>query len=177
MKKWMILTAMGAVFAWGVDQAQAAEGAHRIGGGANYWVTTDKIDVDNVEEDGFSYYASYQYQPGLLGLEFDFEMLPDMFGDDAYAPQAYVLLGESLYAALGVGMLNVNDSFADDPFYAIRAGFNLEVLPHINLDIYANYRFISGVELDDVVDPDNDDGVKNIDGDTLFLGAALRIGL
>ena len=173
MKKWMILTA---VIALGMNQAQAAEGAHRIGGGVNYWTTVDKIDVNNVDENGFSYYASYQYQPGVLGLELDFEMMPNLFGEDAYAPEAYVLIGETLYAALGVGILNSSHTFSNDPFYALRAGFNLEILPSINLDLYGTYRFASGVELNDTVDP-NSTETKNIDGDTIFLGASLRIAL
>ncbi len=169
MKKWMILAAMGVLTLWGVEQARAEESGHRIGGGANYWTTIDDVDADNIDEDGFSYYVSYQYRGDLLGLEVDVEMMPDALGDDVLAPQAYLIVGGDIYAAAGVGWLYVDDEFADDPFYALRAGLDLELLPAINVDIYATYRFSPDIELDDAVD--------DIDTDTIFLGAAVRIGL
>ena len=169
MKKWMILTAMGALALWGAEQARAEESGSRFGGGVNYWTTIDDIDVDNIDENGLSYYVSYQYRGDLLGLEADVELMPDSYGDDVLAPQAYLLVGGDIYAAAGVGVMYIDDEFADDPFYALRAGLDLELLPHINLDVYATYRFNPDVEIGDAVDA--------IDTDTLFLGAAVRLGL
>lgn len=71
--------------------AQAVE--HRIGGGANYWTSVDDIDLDKIDDDGFSFLASYQFWPGLIGLELDLEIVPDQYGETAYAPQAYALSG------------------------------------------------------------------------------------
>jgi hypothetical protein len=83
MKK-LLMTAlvMGLVMASGKVWA----GEHRIGGGANYWVAIDDIDNDDVDDDGFSYLASYQYWMDFLGVELDMEILPDRFGETAYAP-------------------------------------------------------------------------------------------
>ena len=151
-----------------LSAAQAEESVHRFGAGANYWIALDDIDVDDVDEDGFSYFASYQFRPTLIGLQADLEFLPDRFGEDAIAPAAYVVLGKALYAAAGVGILSIDGDWADDPFFAFKAGLDLEVLPHLFLDVSASYRFDPETELEDAVD--------NIDTDTVFLGAAVRLG-
>lgn len=153
----------------GTDLARAEEGAHRIGGGVNYWVAIDDIDTDNVDDNGFSYLASYQYRPGLLGLEVDAEFMPDRFGKDAWAPEAYLLLGKAVYAGAGIGIVNSGSDFADEPFFALKAGLDLELLPRVHLDIAANYRF------NDQSDIEN--STTDIDTDTIFLGAALRLAL
>lgn len=166
MKKalWMLLAAFICL-----STAQAEDSVHRIGAGANYWTVLEDIDVENVDEDGFSYFASYQYRPTLIGLQADLEFLPDRFGEDAIAPAAYLLLGKAIYAAAGAGILNLDGEWADDPFFALKAGLDLEVLPHVFLDVSASYRFDPETELEDAVD--------NIDTDTVFLGAAVRLGL
>jgi hypothetical protein len=86
--------------------AQAADSVHRLGAGANYWSCIDDIDVDDVDEDGFSYFASYQFRATLIGFEADVEFLPDMFGEDAIAPAGSLLVGKAIYAAAGVGIVN-----------------------------------------------------------------------
>ena len=145
-------------------------GEHRIGGGLSYWVTVDDIDIDKVDDDGLSFLASYQYWTSdYLGIEIDLELLPDRFGESAYAPEFYVLLGKSIYAGAGIGIVHADGSFADEPFFALRAGLNLELLPRVFVDISANYRFNDTVELKE---EDTD-----IDTDTIFLGAALRFAL
>ena len=147
--------------------APAADQAHRIGGGVNYWVALDDLDSD-FDEEGLSYLATYQYRPTLVGFQADVEFLPDLFGENAIAPAAYFLVGSAIYAAAGAGMLSVDGKWADDPFFALKAGLDLELLPSIYLDLSASYRFNYGIDLDDALD--------EIDTDTVFLGAGLRLG-
>ena len=147
----------------------ARSGEHRLGGGVNYWVALEDLDEDDVDEDGVSYLFSYQYMMDWIGIELDVELLPDRFGEDAVAPAAWFLLGETLYAGAGVGIANYDGDFADEPFFALRAGLNLEVLPSLYADLSVNYRFNDEADLED------DD--RNIDTDTLFLGAAVRFSL
>ncbi|PID76537.1 MAG: hypothetical protein CSB24_06135 [Deltaproteobacteria bacterium] len=150
-------------------QVQASDDPARLGGGVTYWRTIDDIDQDDeVDDDGFSFYASYQYWGGLLGVEADLEFLPDKVGEDTFAPQAFLLVGRGIYAGAGIGIEYRDGEFADEPFFALRAGLNLEVLPSIYWDIYGLYRFNDSAELDD----DNTD----IDTDTVFLGTAVRFG-
>ena len=145
-------------------------GEHRFGLGANYWVSLDDIDVEDADDDGFSYLASYQYWwMEYLGVELDMEILPDRFGESASAPEIYILLGKTIYAGAGMGLVRTDGSFADDPFYAFRAGLNFEFFSTMYLDISANYRFNDSVQLEG----ENTD----IDTDTVFLGAALRFAL
>ena len=149
----------------------AIAGEHRIGGGANYWVAIDDIEVgDNkLDDDGLGFFGSYQYWPGLLGMELDVEFLPDRFGESAVSPQAYLLVGKGVYGGVGIGTTYTDGSFVDEPFFALKAGINLELLPGIYWDIYGNYRF------NDSADFDDDD--TDIDTDTVFLGMAVRIAL
>lgn len=147
----------------------AGEGAHRIGVGAHYWQTVDDIDADNVDEDGFSYMATYQCWPGLLGLELDVEWFEEGFAganEVVYAPQAYLLIGNGLYGAVGAGGYYTDGEFAEDPFFAFRVGLAVPVF-FLNLDINANYRFETWDDLSDEA--------QDIDTDTVTLGAAVRL--
>lgn len=144
-------------------------GSSRLGGGVNYWTSIDDIDTDNIDDSGFGYVITYQNKSEALGLGLDFEILPDRFGDEAYAPQAYLTLGKAIYAGAGIGIVYSNEDFAEDPFYSFRAGLDLEIVPNVSLDLYGQYRFESQSQLED------DD--TNIDTDTVFLGAGLRFKL
>lgn len=167
MKRLSLVTLL--LLLWAAPAVAGSGDAHRLGGGANYWVTLEDIEFDDkkVDEDGISYLISYQFWPSLLGVEFDLELLPDRFGETALAPQAYVLFGRAVYVGAGIGIIYSDSDFAEEPFFALRAGLNLELLPGLYADINANYRFNDSAELDD--------DERNIDTDTVFLGAAVRI--
>lgn len=166
MSKWIIVLFISVATVVGAGVAQAGE--YRLGGGANYWVALDDIDTEDVDvdENGIGYFISYQYWETLLGIELDLEFLPDRFGESALAPQAFMLIGRSIYGGVGIGAVYHDGEFADKAFYALRAGFNFELLPGIYTDIYGTYRFNDTAELDNA----NTD----IDTDTVFLGVAVR---
>lgn len=168
MKQWFFLIVL-LFLVFTANSSRAAD--HRIGGGANYWVTVNDIEFDSEKFDnnGVAYLASYQYWPSLFGLELDLEFLPDRFGETAFAPEAYILLGRSIYCGAGIGIVNSDGDFAQQPFFALRAGLNLELLPGLYADIYGNYRFNDSVELKGEE--------TDIDTDTIFLGMALRIAI
>lgn len=151
-------------------QGVRAESEFRLGVGVNYWTVIDDLDEEDFDDDGLSWLITSQYRAAsMLKLELDLEIFPDDFmGIDgtAYAPQAYLVLGSTIYAAAGAGIYYADGDFADDPFFAFRAGLDLEILPQIYLDLNVNYRFADTSDLSD----DNTD----IDGDTLTLGAAAR---
>lgn len=158
---------VGMLFASGAARA----GDVRVGAGAHYWTALDNIDVDNVDEDGFSYYASVQFAfSDYVKLEADVEWFDKGFGgatEEVYAPEAFFVLGDVLYAAAGVGVYYSDGDFADDPFYSFRVGLDIPVLPVLRLDINANYRFENWDSLND--------GTQDIGSDTVTLGAALRL--
>lgn len=144
---------------------QAGAGKNRLGGGVQYWRALEDLD-EEFDEDGISWLVSYQYCPAdLFRVEADVEIFPDGLlgvGDTAYAPQAFAILGGALYAGVGIGIY-YQDDWADDPFYVLRAGVDLEVLPDaLHLDIYVRYQF---TEWDNI----------EIDTDTVILGAAARL--
>ncbi|MEM0966131.1 MAG: hypothetical protein AAGJ81_08300 [Verrucomicrobiota bacterium] len=143
----------------------AKETQSRFGGGVNYWVTLDDLS-DDVDDTGFSYLVSYQYWDGLWALELAAELLPDRFGQNAWAPEAFILFGEGFYLGAGIGIVNADGDWESSPFYALRAGFDFILIGNFYLDISANYRF------NDTADLQDDD--TKIDTDTVFLGASLR---
>lgn len=171
MRNWARILAVGFVVA-GLSQAARAEDYnHRIGGGINYWATASDVEEDvtleDIEDSGYSGYVSYQYWPSLIGAEFQIEATNQWITEgNAYAPQVYLLIGGWLYGGVGVGMTSVDGEWADSPFYALKAGLNLKILPHLYLDISGNYRVAESEEI----------AGEEIDTDSITLGVGLRFG-
>jgi hypothetical protein len=151
--------------------AATAKIKHRFGVGAHYWVTADDIELDNVDEDGFAWLVTYQVRPiPLVKFEAALEVLPDNFygsTEQVFAPQAYAVAGGWIYAGLGIGVFYSDGEFYDDPFYAIRAGIDVPILPHVHVDVNANYRFMDWENIHDLD--------EHINTDTITVGAAVRI--
>lgn len=171
MKRWYILALAVALVSLSLSSGASAEANTRIGAGVHYWKTLDKIDLKNVDENGLSWIASFQYgSESLLKLQADLEIFPKRFAGMehvSYAPCAFVLAGHAIYGGLGIGTYYSDGKFADKPFYVLRAGVDLELLPSIYLDINANYRWENWKKLNKVV--------KDIDTNTVTLGAAIRL--
>lgn len=155
-------TASLALLTVSLTAVPALAGEHRIGFGYHYFETLDDIEIDDlgaIEDSGNSIVVSYQYLPGgLLRFEADIEYWEDGFGgvtgEEAYAPQIYLLAGRGFYGGVGVGMTQSDGFFSgddwSDPWYAARVGVDLLLLPKIHLDINANYRFDAWSELEEV---------------------------
>lgn len=171
MMKKVWLVGLAAIVLAGMAGWASAD--HAIGAGANYWRTIDNMkEHPGFDRDGVSYYLSYQYKPvPVFFLEADLESMPDGFfaGDKSvYAPQLFV--GAKIlfvYGAAGIGRYYSDGDWADEMFYMLRAGLDLTLMPFVHLDINANYQFSNLDALDD-------DG-KDIDTDTVRLGAAVRM--
>lgn len=148
------------------------ETQHRIGGGVNYLRTVGDIeDDDDFDENALSFIASWQcHTAGLLAFELAGEYVPDFGGSDEalIQPQAYLLVGGAIYAGVGIGIGYIDGDWQDEPFYALRAGLDLEVAPGVFLDINANYRFQDSEVLDSLDDEDLD---------AVMLGAQIRIAI
>lgn len=145
-------------------------GMHRIGLGVNYWKTIDNLDQD-VTSDGFSYLISYQYAPvWFVKIGTNLELFPDLANstDPVFAPELFVTLGGLIYGGVGMGIYYHDGNWGDKPFYMLRAGLDLPVLPRLFLDLNVNYRFNDWNTLNFVDD---------IGTDTVHLGAAVRFVL
>jgi hypothetical protein len=173
MRKTISFAVVAFVLAWlaAVPAAQAA--SHRLGVGANYWKTIsdlDSTDVTHINEDGLSWLASYQYAPkGIFKIEVDLEYYPSLAvdGKTFWSPEAFVLVGGTIYAGAGIGTYYSDGVFNKTPFYMLRAGLDFSILPFLSLDINANYRF----------DDWSSFSTNDLDTDTIRLGAALRFAL
>lgn len=149
----------------------AVAGEHRLGAGFHYWRAAESLDDSfDIDESGLATLVSYQYYPGgVIGFEVDVEYFDEGFAGangEVYSPQVYLLVGKGVYAGVGVGS-NYSDTFTDsfsDPFLAAKLGLNLALLPHLSLDVNANYRFDDWSELEDA------------SSDTITIGALVRIG-
>jgi len=141
-----------------------------VGVGVNYWHALEDIDLSDFDQNGVSWYLSLQSRSDfLVGWEVDLEMMPKGFmaaPQTVYAPQAYAVIGKMITGAVGIGWYYSDGDWSDEPFYALRAGLELMLLPSLTLDITANYRFTDWGELEG----------EDIDTDTIMLGAALMLG-
>lgn len=146
-----------------------ARAATTIGAGLNYWHALEDIDFTDFDQDGASWFITYRSQGDyLIGWEADFELMPKGFmgsPESVYAPQAYAVIGRSITAAAGIGWYYSDGDWADEPFYALRAGMGFMLIPNISLDVMANYRFTNWGDLEG----------EDIDTDTIMLGAAVRL--
>lgn len=144
-------------------------GMHRIGLGFNYWKTIDTIGMD-VDSDGFSYIASYQYAPvWYLKIGTNLELFTSLAGSEnvVLAPELFVTAGGLFYGGVGIGSYYHSGDGFSDPFYMFRAGLDIPVLPRLFLDLNINYRFNDWKTLQ----------WSEIDTETLRLGAAVRFVL
>lgn len=166
----VLVASAGLLWAATTGKAQEQERNNQIGVGVHYWTTVKNIDVNDINKNGFSYLAMYQYHYGWVGIEADVEWFQKGFGGaskDVYQPQAYLILGKVIYAAAGIGGYFTDGKLADKPFYAFRVGLDIPLLPILHLDINANYRFENWDDL-------STEG-KTVDTDTITLGAAARL--
>ncbi len=147
-----------------------SDAGQRIGAGIHYWRTVDSVDRE-FDRDGVSYLVTYQTSIlPLLKLQTDLEIFPSTFAgskNTVYAPQALGIVGGWLYAGAGIGILYADSSFADRPFYLLRVGLDLPILPSLRLDVNANYHFSEWKGINEIAD--------DIESDTITLGAALRL--
>ena len=166
-----VLVVLGVMFSTiGISNSALAASAHRLGVGAHYWVTVDDIDVNDVDEKGYSLIFSYQnVRNDYFKFEADLGLQENGYAganSTVWSPQAFLLIGKGLYGGAGIGINYSEDEFADNPFYALRVGFEMEVLPRLFLDLNANYRFEQW---------DFDRIKEDVDSDTVTLGAVLRV--
>lgn len=167
-----LLVAMALALGWAGVAARPAAADSSFGFGLHAWRTVKDLrshGFGNIRRSGVSYLVSYQYIPGpLVKLELDGEYFDKGFGGSthyAISPQAYVLVGGLVYGGLGIGTTYSRD-FSNNfssPFYAARAGLDLTLLPHLHLDVNANYRFNAWHEL------------KGASTGTITLGALARL--
>lgn len=147
-----------------------AESQHGVGLGVHYLKTIDDIDGD-FDEDGLSYVASYRFKPvDLLAIQAEIEMYPDEFlglRERMFAPQGLLILGKAIYVGAGIGVTYYDGDFSSEPFFLLRAGLEIELLPSFSIDIHGNYMFTEWNDLDEVDD--------DLDTDTITIGAAARI--
>ncbi len=160
-------------------QPSAAQTPHRVGAGVHYWKTIDEIadawkDSVTIDENGVSWVFSYQYVANpLLSYELDLLVMPETYGAAregyrVWGPQAMVLVGKTLYVGLGIGIYRAGNEWAPNPFYPLRAGVELELLPKLLLDLNANYRIEKW---------NMHYTKKDVDTDTVTLGAVIRLCL
>lgn len=150
---------------------EQSSGGFELGIGANYWYSVKDAVNEKFDEDGLGWMISSRWMwTDYIGLGFELERSPKNFvavEDYMYAPSAHLIVGKGLYLGFGVGCYYYDGDFYDDAWYNIRVGVKAEIVDPLLIDINVNYRADSFKEVGDVVD--------EADGETLTLGAALRI--
>jgi len=154
MKRYAAMAALAVVLVTFAVPAVAGS----LGAGVHYLKTVGDIKDDpNWDKNALGFIGSYQHGAGLLKLEGDVEWINDFGGTDhsMIQPQAYVLVGSSLYAGAGIGIGYINDSWQDSPFYALRAGYAMP-LGAFKLDGFASYQFQNTKALEGLTSDDLD---------------------
>ncbi len=143
----------------------------RFGMGAHYWRTMDSVGDRDIERDGMSWFVTYQRRVmPLLKWQADLEILPRDFAgsrSEVFAPQFFAVVGGWVYGAVGAGILYSDGRFSDRPFYNVRAGLDLKLLPRTRFDLHVNYQLS---EWGSINRADRD-----YDSDVLFAGGAVRM--
>jgi len=132
--------------------------AGRIGGGVEYMRTLGAIkDEEEFDPDALAFIGSYQMDLTMFKLEADVEWVLDFGGSDKplILPQAYALFGDFIYGGVGIGTATFDGEWAEDPFYALRAGVVLE-MDSMDIDLYALYRFHDTKIFEDMEEEDLD---------------------
>ena len=175
MTRLLLMLTLSVFAVLGATYLSPANAEIRLGAGVHYWTALDDIEVDDVDidESGSSFIASLQWLPGsLVYFEGNLEYFDEGFGGanaGALAPQAFALAGLGpIYGGLGIGITYNDELEGDnfsDPFYTLRAGFDITVLPRIHLDIHGNYIFNAFSDIDGASE------------DSITLGAIARFTL
>ena len=148
---------------------------HSLGIGAHYFRSLEEIKAeDDFDEDGLGLNLSYRYRMArLLALQGELQFFPDgiFFAEDAYGFKGFLLLGNVIYAALGIGTNRVEwpngDKEWTDTEYLLRAGVELPIVPDVfTIDMNANYILADWRDIDDLDD--------EFDEDYMSFGAAAR---
>ena len=129
-----------------------------IGAGVHYLKTVGEIkDTPGFDENAFGLIGSYQHGVSMLRLEGDVEWINDFGGSDhsMIQPQAYALIGKTIYGGVGIGIGYIDDKWQDAPFYALRAGFAMP-LAALTLDAFASYTFQDAETLEGATSEDLD---------------------
>jgi hypothetical protein len=153
--------------------APAAAIEHRLGLGLHAWRPAGEWldDSSAGDESDFAGVLSYQlvlFRP--LKLEADMEFFPNGFGgsgEEAWSPQALIVVGDRWYAAVGAGMIYSQDLEGDlsDAIYIARLGADFPLLPRLRLDVCADQR------------AGDLDGLADANEDTITFAAVLRLKL
>ena len=121
-----------------------AKNLQRIGAGVHYWASLEDIIIEDSDDDGLAVMLSYQYQfVKLFTIEANLEFMGKGYAGSSQtviAPQFYGLIGRGIYGGVGLGMSYTDGAWANSPFWALRAGFDLELFPSFFLDLNLNYR-------------------------------------
>lgn len=151
----------------------AAAVEHRLGLGVHAWRPASELldDSSAGDESDLAGVLSYQlvlFRP--LKLEADLEFFPNGFGgsgEEAWAPQGLIVLGDRWYAAVGAAVIYSQDLEGDlsDAIYIARLGADFPLLPRLRLDVCADQR------------AGDLDGLTEANEDTITFAAVLRLRL
>jgi hypothetical protein len=169
--KRVLIVLLVAVIGVATAGVSASSAGVSLGGGIHYLRNLGDIDESGIDlnKNSIGILGSVMGKASFLKLEAQAEYINDYAGTDEamWIPQAWALLGSTLYAGAGIGIAHFDDDWQDNPFYGLRAGVNLP-LGAVNLDTYATYLFW------------NDDAFEDITGedlDSITFAALLRFNL
>lgn len=166
-----ILAAVAAAVVFLAAAPESRAGGFELGMGANYWYSIKEAKDRSFDRDGLGWMVSSRIMlTDLFGIGLEIEKSPDKFlvlDEPLYIPAAYAIIGDTIYVGVGFGGYYYDGDFWEETWYAFRGGFKIPLSRILALDINVNYRFENWDSPEQVA--------KDIDSDTLMVGAALRL--
>ncbi len=150
--------------------AGAARAESSLGFGPRAFRTVDSL-YKPFTDSGFGGFVNWRsYWNDWAGWMAELSFYEEGFAGskkEVLSPQAFLVLGRDLYAAVGGGYLYGDGNFSDSPFLALRAGVQGALTTWFMFDVYLGYEFAEwkGVNTID----------ERFESDTVVLGAGLRL--
>lgn len=164
MKKFLILLLCAAAFAPSV-RAESS-----LGVGLRYFQMTDSLPKPFKDRGGGGFINWRTYFTDWFGAMAEVDVYVDGFAgtrNEVLSPQAFLVLGRPVYAAVGGGYLFCDGDLSDDPFLALRLGAQGPLTTWFMYDISVSYEFAEWSGVNDVDD--------RFESDTVVIGAGLRV--
>ena len=166
MKK--MLCSMGCVLAMSVAPVRAEEAS--LGLGLRVFRTVDSLP-NAFTEMGVGGYVNWRtFWTEWVSGQLELALYEDGYAgapQEVLSPQAFVLLGREWYAGLGAGMLFADGDFSDQPFLALRAGYQRGWTDWMTFDVSVTYEYAEW-------EGDNDEDASE-ESDTVVLAAGVRM--
>jgi hypothetical protein len=149
---------------------EASRADSSLGLGIRAFRTVDDLEKP-FKDTGLGGYVNWRAQfSEWLGGQLELTVYEDGFAgsrDEVVGAQAFLVVGQAVYGALGAGYLFSDGDFADSPFLAARLGVQGALTTWFMFDVSLTYETAAWEGINEID--------ERFDSDTFVLGAGIRV--